>query len=227
MKKYGPSKAKLLFTDTDSLTYLIQTQDVYQDMNENQDLYDTSDYPKEHFLHSVVNKKGIGKFKDETAGDPVMEFVGLRSKMYSMMTKEGKDKKAGKGIKKSVLKKEINHQDYKDCLFEKREYHHAMMGFRSHLHQLYTEKQMKKSLSPFDDKRFILEDGFSTRAHGHHLNAITRPGKAASEDVLVDALSNFTVTSNHASTTDVMEIPRPPPVTTSSNFHTYLASLLS
>ena len=45
LKKYGPQKAHLLFTDTDSLTYVIETDDVYEDMKENQDLYDTSEYP--------------------------------------------------------------------------------------------------------------------------------------------------------------------------------------
>ena len=218
MKKYGLQKAKLLFTDTDSLTYLIETKDVYQDIQEDQNLYDTSNYDKEHFLYSEMNKK-VGKFKDETAGDPVMEFVGLRAKMYSMVTRGGKDKKAGKGIKKSVLKKEVKHEDFKDCLMEKREYQHQMMGFQSQQHQVYTIKQMKKSLSPYDDKRFILEDGYTTRAHGHNLNMISRPDKAACVDELINTMSGFNVTIP----TDVMEIPRPPPATTTSNFHNYLA----
>ena len=51
-------------------------------MKQDQDLYDTSDYPKDHPLYSVSNKKVIGKFKDETEGVPVSEFVGLRAKMY-------------------------------------------------------------------------------------------------------------------------------------------------
>ena len=227
MKKYGPQKAKLLFTDTDSLTYLIETKDVYQDIQEDQNLYDTSNYDKEHFLYSEMNKK-VGKFKDATAGDPVMEFVGLRAKMYSMVTRGGKDKKAGKGIKKSVLKKEVKHEDFKDCLMEKREYQHHMMGFRSHQHQIYTIKHTKKSLSPFDDKRFILGDGYTTRAHGHHLNDIRRPSEAAAavEEGLVNALSALSPTPNNAMAMNVMEIPRPPPVTTSSSY-SYLRSFWS
>ena len=249
MKKYGPQKAKLLFTDTDSLTYLIETDDVYQDMKQDQDLYDTSDYPKDHFLHSTTNKKVIGKFKDEVNGVSVSEFVGLRAKMYSILTKVSKeDKKKGKGIKKSVLKKEVKHQDYIDCLFERREYQHSMMGFRSHQHQVYTEKQIKKSLSPFDDKRYILEDGYTTRAHGHHQNGIPRPGKTAEDDDLTETLSGFTLTSpsssrttvmetspipttapddsapNFANTTDVMDIPRPPPT---NSTYSYLGSFWS
>ncbi|CAH3040626.1 unnamed protein product, partial [Porites lobata] len=119
MEKYGPERAKLLFTDTDSLTYHITAEDLYQDMKEDQHLYDTSNYSKDHFLFSEVNKKVIGKFKDETGGLPIVEWIGLRAKMYSMMTDDGKEKKTGKGIKKSVLKKEIRHQDFKDCLMEK------------------------------------------------------------------------------------------------------------
>ena len=99
MSKYGPEKAKLLFTDTDSLTYQIQTDDLYKDMEHDLDLYDTSNYPREHPLYSVVNKKKIGKFKDETGGLPILEWVGLRAKMYSMVMGDGKEKKTGKGIK--------------------------------------------------------------------------------------------------------------------------------
>lgn len=95
LRKYGAEKVKLLFTDTDSLMYQIQT-DVYKDMQEDQDLFDTSEYPPEHFLFSEANKKKIGKFKDENAGEHVLEFVGLRAKMYSMVTEEGKEKKTAK-----------------------------------------------------------------------------------------------------------------------------------
>ena len=44
-KKYG-DKAKLLFTDTDSLTYHIYTEDIYKDMLVDANTYDFSGYPK-------------------------------------------------------------------------------------------------------------------------------------------------------------------------------------
>ena len=134
----------------------------------------------------------------------------------------------GKGIKKSVLKKEVKHQDYKDCLFERREYQHSMMGFQSQQHQVYTIKQMKKSLSPFDDKRFILGDGYTTRAHGHHQNGIKKPSiaAAASEEGLINGLSALSPTPDYTMAMNVMEIPRPPPVTTSSSY-SYLRSFWS
>ena len=109
MKKYGSEKAKLLFTDTDSLTYQVMTENLYEDMKQDQDLYDTSNYSQDHPLYSVKNKKVIGKFKDETGGLPITEWVGLRAKMYSMKLRDGVEKKTGKGINKSVLKKEIKH----------------------------------------------------------------------------------------------------------------------
>ena len=81
-KKYG-DKAKLLFTDTDSLTYEIQAEDVYQDFWNDRHLFDNSDYPESSPYFDKTNKKIIGKFKDEAAGVPITEFVGLKSKMYS------------------------------------------------------------------------------------------------------------------------------------------------
>ncbi|KAK3734146.1 hypothetical protein QZH41_005662 [Actinostola sp. cb2023] len=60
--RYG-ERCQLLYTDTDSLLLEIETEDVYKDMAEDQDLYDTSDYPKDHTLHSTVNKKILGKMK--------------------------------------------------------------------------------------------------------------------------------------------------------------------
>ena len=75
----------MLFTDTDSLTYEIEAEDVYQDFWNNKDKFDNSDYPEDSSFFNNTNKKVIGKFKDETAGTPIVEFLGLRSKMYSCM----------------------------------------------------------------------------------------------------------------------------------------------
>jgi hypothetical protein len=79
--KYG-DRAKLLFTDTDSLCYEIRTDDFYQDIAEDvESTFDTSDYPKDHPAAALgfkvgCNKKVIGMFKDECAGKQITEFVG-------------------------------------------------------------------------------------------------------------------------------------------------------
>ena len=193
-----------VFTDTDSLTYYVTTEDLYQDMKQDVQLYDTSNYPQDHFLYSTTNKKVIGKFKDETAGLPIREWVGLRAKMYSMKLDDDKEKKTGKGINKNVLKKEIKHQDFKDCLFNHQEYTHTMVNFRSQQHQLFTIKQTKKALSPFDDKRYILEDGYTTRAHGHWRNGIAKPSKEITPE-LIESMEMLSIACNR----EVQEMEEP------------------
>ena len=69
LKLRNGSRCDLLYTDTDSLLLEIKSGDVYKDMkNRLDELYDTSDYPKDHFLFSQENKKVVGKMKDECAG---------------------------------------------------------------------------------------------------------------------------------------------------------------
>ena len=80
MRTYGP-KAKLPFTDTDSLAYDIETEDFYKDISEDVEAkFDTSNYPKDHPSGIPVgkNKKVIGMMKDECGGKIMQEFVGLR-----------------------------------------------------------------------------------------------------------------------------------------------------
>ena len=94
-KKYG-EKAKLLFTDTDSLAYEIQTEDIYKDISEDVEVkFDTSSFPKNHpsGIPTGVNKKVIGMFKDECGGKIMHKFIGLRTKLYSNKMYEGDEAK--------------------------------------------------------------------------------------------------------------------------------------
>ena len=100
-KKYG-DKAKLLFTDTDSLTYEIQAEDVYQDFWNDRHLFDNSDYPESSPYFDKTNKKVIGKFKDEATGVPICEFVGLRSKMYSYIKSNRTEERQLKASKRML-----------------------------------------------------------------------------------------------------------------------------
>ena len=104
--------------------------------------------------------------KDELSGEINEEFVDLRTKMYSLKTKKEEMKKA-KGVKKKIVKKDIGHQDYVYCLFEGRKFMHTIQTIRSFKHQLYTIKQNKVSLSPYDDKRYLMDDRFSSLPYGH------------------------------------------------------------
>ena len=167
-KKYG-DKARLLFTDTDSLTYEIEAEDVYQDFWNDRNKFDNSEYLKHSKYYDETNKKVIGKFKDEACGIPITEFVGLRSKMYSYVKDDKKGGKTAKGIKKNVIKNNIKHENYKDTLFNNKQMHHKMKTIRSKNHQLGSYEINKISLSCFDDKRYILEDGINSYSYGHYL----------------------------------------------------------
>ena len=164
---YG-NKAKLLFTDTDSLTYEIETTDAYLDFWNDKDKFDNSDYPENSPYFNKTNKKVIGKFKDEAAGVPIVEFVGLRSKMYSYIKDNDEGGKTAKGIKKNIITKNIKHEDYKEVLFNNKQMHHTMKTIRSNNHQLGSFELNKISLSCFDDKRFIHQNGITSYAYGHY-----------------------------------------------------------
>ena len=166
-QKYDNKAKLLLFTDTDSLTYEIQTDDVYADFWSDKDKFDNSDYNKESPFYNTANKKVIGKFKDEACGVPITEFVGLRSKMYSYMKDNEKGEKTAKGIKKNVIKKNLTHENYKAVLFNNEQMHHTMKTIRSSNHELGSYELNKISLSCFDDKRYIHNDGISSSAYGH------------------------------------------------------------
>ena len=165
--KYG-NKAKLLFTDTDSLTYEIETKDAYKDFFKDKSKFDNSDYPENSPYFNKTNKKVIGKFKDEAAGIPITEFVGLRSKMYSYVKDNEQTARTAKGIKKQVIRKNITHDNYIDVLFNNKQIMHTMKTIRSEKHQLGSFELNKISLSCFDDKRFIHENSITSYAYGHY-----------------------------------------------------------
>ena len=167
---YG-DKAKLLFTDTDSLLYLIETEDFYKDISGDvKDRFDTSDYPENHpsGIPTGINKKVLGMFKDEAGGKIIKEFVGLRAKLYSYKMDEGEESKKCKGVKKSVVERSITHEDYKTCMFTGKKQLRKMNIIRSYDHEVYTEEVNKVALSAEDDKRYILGDGIHTLAWGHY-----------------------------------------------------------
>ena len=134
------------------------------------DRFDTSHYPSDHpsGIPSGFNKKVLGMFKDEVRGEVIDDFVGLRAKLYSYKMFEGEKSKTCKGVKKSVVKKSIMREDYKKCLFTRKEQLRKMNVIRSHKHEVYTEEVNKVALCPSDDKRHILEDQIHTLALGDH-----------------------------------------------------------
>ena len=68
-------------------------------MAEMKDDYDFSDYPKAHQLHDETNKK------DECAGTPIAEYIGLRPKLYSVLRADEQPFKKAKGVKNNMQSK--------------------------------------------------------------------------------------------------------------------------
>ena len=164
--QYG-KKAELLFTDTDSLMCHIKTKDFYKDISSDvKDKFDTSDYPPDHKsgIPTGVNKKVIGAFKDEVAGKQITHFVGLRPKLYSFKVEDEVELKKCKGIKKNVVKKTIDFDDYVKCLFSGKKEMRSMKIIRSEKHDIYSKEVNKIALSNGDDKRKVLKDKVHTLA---------------------------------------------------------------
>ena len=159
-KKYN-NRARLLFTDTDSLTYEIEAEDVCKDFWNDKDMFDNSDYPERSPYHCNVNKKIIGKFKDDACGIRITEFIGC-------VKDNEKGGKTAKGIKKNIIKNNIKHKDYKNTLINNEQMHHKMKTIRSQRHQLGSYEINKVSLSCFDDKRYIHDNGTSSYSYGHY-----------------------------------------------------------
>ena len=165
-KKYK-HRAELLFTDTDSLMYKIYTDDFYKDISHDiETKFDTSDYPTDHptGILTGVNTKVIGMFKDEVAGKQITYFVGLRPKLYSFKIEESKEVRKCKGIKKNVVKKGIEFEDYVHCLFSGEKQMRSMKIIRSENHDIYSKEVNKIALSNEDDKRTVMEDKVKTLA---------------------------------------------------------------
>lgn len=64
--------------------------------------------------------------------------------------------KSRKCVSKSVVNKELSYELYWDCLFSDEMERHRMRSIRRENHSLYLNSINKISLSPFDDKRYLL-----------------------------------------------------------------------
>ena len=132
--------AKFLFTDTDSLMYWVETADLYKELFADRVHFDLASYEKTSPFFDPTNNKVIGKFKDETLGKPIIEFVGLRPKMYSFIVEENGhevEKHRAKGINKAASRT-LRHQQYKEQLGTAVENFLPNHRIAAKLHQLYT-----------------------------------------------------------------------------------------
>ena len=115
-------------------------------------------------IKTGVNKKVIGKFKDEAAGKQITHFVGLRPKLYTFKVEEKGETRKAKGVKKNVIKKSLSFDDYKKCLFTEEEVMKEMNIIISQNHDIFPMTVYKVALSSNDDKRMICPNKIDTLA---------------------------------------------------------------
>ena len=150
---FGP-RMRMLYTDTDSLILQFFTGDLYRellDVPQVRRLFDFSEIPANHPSHlsspDDPNKGQVGFFKDETKGNPIIEFVALKPKMYSFKVCECQeygsnaeprvwDKQVGKGIARATLKR-TTHQQYLDMYQEREATKVTNRRIASKLHQVF------------------------------------------------------------------------------------------
>ena len=164
----------LLYTDTDSLLYEIDNcADLYMKIfqADKQSKFDLSNFPPSHCLHDISRKRLPRAFKDECNAVHISQFVGLCSKMYSLLFDNVSDithaeSKVAKGAKGCVIQTSLAFKDYMQCLCLDESMEHTFKTIRSVSHDVHTFEQSKVSLSPFNDKCYILDHVHSI-PYGH------------------------------------------------------------
>ena len=120
VNKYG-NDAQLLFTVTDSLCFCISSStDIYAHMYQDKHLSDLSGLLKDSKYYDAENMGVLGKMKDEMGGKNINEFVGLRSKVYSLKYDGDntiEEKQRVNGINRNSSER-IKHEKYLNVLTE-------------------------------------------------------------------------------------------------------------
>ena len=142
---------------------------MYEDIKGN-GLFDFSNYPDTHPNYDTSNAFKPGLFKDEMGGQIIDEFCGLRSKMYSILNYNGENKKTANGIPGQVKNDQITHEDYRNSLINQQVRYHLATKIMQKNHNLHTVDFAKRSLNPYNDKRWITfsEGDFTCYSHGHY-----------------------------------------------------------
>ncbi len=188
----GGSMYKLLMTDTDSLTYLLQTESLSHDLLCSKsiefDLANTlksveavkkacpeDPNPEETFAMLKKRKGKLGAFKLESDDACVTEFVGLAPKMYSMRMRLADGSMdticKGKGVPNAVLKRNTDHSSYRNMLFEPYESNVTFKKLQSFKHQMHSLQLTRRMLTALQDKTFQLSP-LESRPLGHWRNHV-------------------------------------------------------
>ena len=97
------------------------------------------------------------------------EFCALRAKAYAYKLSDDTECKKAKGTKKSVMKRELIFEIYKDSLLNDKIILRSQQRFRNDHHRVYTEEVNKISPSSNDDKRMQTYDKITTYPYGTNI----------------------------------------------------------
>ena len=114
-------KTRLLFTDTDRLSYEIHGKNLHKKIYQYKELFDLSNYSKSSKYYCRDNEKVVGKMKDEYEGMLIKNFVDLKSKMYSILDENNKEKSPNKGHNAF-----IEFEEFQETLFQKKNHTHTV-----------------------------------------------------------------------------------------------------
>ena len=193
--KYG-DKAKLCYTDTDSFIIHIITEDFFEDVSNDVEVwYDTSNYDECNFVENDKrplpigkNKTVIGLFKDELGGRIMNELCTLRAKTYSYLMDDNSEVEKSKGTKKCVIERRFMFESYKDSLFNNKTILKSQQRFKSYHHKVYTEEVIKIALSSNDDKRLQTFYKIETYPYGTNEFKVCESKMLAVKDLFFEKL---------------------------------------
>ena len=166
--KYN-DKIKLAYTDTDSFTIHVETDDIYTDFKHINQHMDFSDYPKNHECYNASNKKVLGEMKDELNGKIMTHFIGLKPKSYRYKVYgEDEEHKRSKGIVKHKVATCLNYDKYEQTLNGDLKGQVSFNTIRSKNQQVYSINQVKFSLSNYCNKRYFY-NAIESLPYGHYM----------------------------------------------------------
>ena len=177
LKPKYKENVKLMYMDTDSFVLEIETCDFYDDIKYDlKEWFDTSGYdknmvlPDEYAKIADLNKKVIGKMKDEIGNGYLTEFVDLSPNIYtfkeSCLDNSLIEHKKAKGTKKMVTKKHLSFDMYKQCLFENKTFNCIPHRIGSSPKSVDTIEINKIALRNYDNKRLRSFNGIITYPYG-------------------------------------------------------------
>lgn len=168
--KFG-ERCQLLGSDTDSFILEITSQNLEQELLPDiKKYFDTSNYDVQSPLYYKDNCKVVNLMKNEYPNTPILEWIGLKPKCYSMLFGNESCKNIAKGVTKGVMKKSVKHNLYRKVLKKRKRIWLNMINIQSRSHKVSTKVNKKLAFSPIDDKRYIAADGIHTFAYGNICN---------------------------------------------------------